>query len=195
MDNKKFQIIDWDGSNFANEIKLDTCVIEEYDDLIKKIKKNQVSCEKEYVIAIGFNPSNITVFNDDETNLYLRNKIQLEYRNNSNVKGYILVNLISKIQNDSKKVGFNDVDEEYIKDIIKLINDLYNYQIVLFFGKMGVELINHKGKSLSDLKKTLIANRERIKYTSKPEKFIHPGHSANNYILTDWKDGLLERND
>lgn len=185
MENKKFQIVDWSKSDFNKNIILKTHIIDNYDELKRKIK-----CRKDYVIAIGYNPSNKTIFNDDTTNLYLRDKIKKAY--NDEIKGYILVNLIPKIQTKSQGIGQEFIDDKYINEIITLINGFSTSQIVLFFGQNGVKLLNCGNDSLRKLKDLLNKNSKRIKYTSRPEEFIHPGRSVDNYVLRDWKSDLLE---
>lgn len=70
-DKKKFQVINWKDSNFdEDKIVIESRVFENFDDL------NNLDLGDNYAIAIGYNPSNKTSFNDDETNLYLRDKIQ-----------------------------------------------------------------------------------------------------------------------
>ena len=75
MEEKRFQIIDWSESNFqAKRVKLTLSTYDSYNDIEKVIN------EKNYVIAVGYNPSNKTIFNDDETNLYLRDKIANRFK-------------------------------------------------------------------------------------------------------------------
>lgn len=184
MEYKKFQIVDWSKSVFNKIIILKTRIIDSYAELKRSIK-----CGKDYVIAIGYNPSNKTIFNDDTTNLYLRDKIKKAY--NDEIKGYILVNLVPKIQTKSQGIGQEFIEDKYINEIITLIKEFSTSQIVLFFGQNGVKLLNCGNDSLKNLKELLNKNFKRIKYTSRQEEFIHPGRSVDNYVLIDWKLGLL----
>ena len=185
MDKKKFQIINWEKSNFSKDkIVLKMNIFNKYVDLESSLK------EKNYIIAIGYNPSNKTSFNDDSTNLYLRDKIKNKY---PSVMGYILVNLIPKVETDSSNVGINDIDDDYIDEIIKLINGHSKFNIVLFFGHLGVNILNSKNDKMKSLKEVLEKASDRICYTSRPEDFIHPGRSADNFNLVDWKENLLDK--
>lgn len=193
MEKKHIQIIDWSESDFEkNKIKITSIIYENYSKCKQAIQK------KKYVIAIGLNPSNSTTFNDDITNLYLRDKIHNEYKN---ANGYILLNLISKISSNSKKISIKDIDEDDIKDINYLLNDnlsMLNKSelgIVLFFGQTGVTILNKNNKKLKELKKILISNLAIIKYTcDKTDKnFIHPGHSSNNYTFKNLQAQILDK--
>ena len=85
----------------------------------------------------------------------------------------------------------NDIEKDYVDELIKLIDENQNFNIVLFFGKSGVKFLN-KYKEFNDLKNKLTDSNEKIKYTSINKKFIHPGKRGDNYNLVDWKENLLE---
>lgn len=180
---KKFQIIEWKFSKTGNEVNISSKIYETYNEFSKEI------VGKKYVVAIGLNPSNKTSFNDDSTNLYLRDKIHCVY---GDADGYILINLIPKNESDSSKVSSKDIDTDYTEDCINLLKNYKPLGIVLFFGKSGISILNENKEVLKQMKKLLEENSKIIKYTSRPEEFVHPGRSANSYILVDWKDGLLE---
>lgn len=188
MEKKHIQIIDWSESDFEKN-KITSIIYENYS------KCKQAIQNKEYVIAIGLNPSNSTTFNDDITNLYLRDKIHNEYKN---ANGYILLNLISKISSNSETIGIKDIDENDINDINDLLNDTLSMLnksklgIVLFFGQTGLTILN---KNNEQLKQFLISNLAIIKYTydKTDKKFIHPGHSSNNYTLKNLQAQMLNK--
>lgn len=186
MKEKRFQIIDWSESDFVNNnIKLSLMTYSKYNEIKEDIKK------KNYVIAIGYNPSNKTIFNDDTTNLYLRDKIYNYFKNKPQVDGYILVNLIPRICEDSNEIKISDLKEDYIKDILKLIG-ANEKEIILFFGQLGIKLLNGNNEEIKKLKEKLIQCRDRVLYTSRPESFVHPGRSGDNYEIVKWKKGLLD---
>ena len=185
MEEKRFQIIDWSESNFqAKRVKLTLSTYDSYNDIEKVIN------EKNYVIAVGYNPSNKTIFNDDETNLYLRDKIANRFKNDP-VDGYILVNLIPYVTSKSSNIHFDDVKDEYIEDIVKLIESKKRV-IVLFFGKIGLKIIEKNNEKFKALKQAIINSSDEVYYTCSNNDFIHPAQKNNNYEIKEWKDGLLD---
>ena len=186
MKEKKFQLVTWDMPN-EKKVSIVSEIYDSVDEIINAIKDNN------YVIAIGLNPSNKTAFNDDETNLYLRDKIKQEFKE---VKGYILTNLSYKIETESKNISIKDIDEGHINSILELIGKLKQHKIIVFFGQKGKEFLNNKNsdakESLYKLKEELNKNKKRVYYTKSIAKFIHPGHSGDNYELVKLKNDTLE---
>lgn len=182
---KKFQVIDWNDSNFdEDKIIIKSRVFESLDDL------NNLGLNDGYAIAIGYNPSNKTSFNDDKTNLYLRDKIRK--LNQGKYKGYILVNLIPEISSNMKQVGDDSIDKDYIKELAKFISTEPGKTIILFFGKAGVDLIN-KG-DFKELKDQLLSAKDRIYYAAKNGGIVHPGRLGDGYELIAWEEDILDKN-
>lgn len=182
---KKFQVIDWKDSNFdEGKVVIESRVFENLDDL------NNLDLDDSYAIAIGYNPSNKTSFNDDETNLYLRDKIRK--LNHGKYKGYILVNLIPEISSNMKQVGDESVDKDYISELVKLISGEPEKTIILFFGKAGVNLIN-KG-DFNELMTQLSNAKDRIYCAAKNGDIVHPGRRGDGYELIAWKEDILDKN-
>jgi hypothetical protein len=184
---KRFQHISWKIEADGKDVNLHSKIYNDIEKLFEDIKNENI------VIAIGLNPSNTTVFNDDITNLYLRDKIHNELQANS----YILTNLSSKIESDSGKITLDDFNEKHIGDIIELINHYSDSKIVIFFGQTGVDFLNNKVKDKSFLKKLkqlLIENKQRVLYTRSMPKFTHPGRSGQDYDFAQLQEDTLGKN-
>lgn len=190
MAEKRFQLITWVIEGAENEIPKSVQIQSEiYKDADAVIQ----ACDgKNIAIAIGLNPSNTTVFNDDVTNLYLRDKIYDKWHRN----GYILTNLSATIESDSGKITLDDFEKKHIEDVVKLIEQFSNSEIVVFFGQTGVDFLNNKTKykqCFGDLKKSLLKNKSRVFYTRSTPKFIHPGRSGQDYEFAPIEDNTLDK--
>ena len=184
MEEKKFQLITWNKPD-EKTVNITSKIYDSIDEIIG------VSKGKKIVIAIGLNPSNKTVFNDDETNLYLRDKIKQKFEE---TEGYILTNLSCKIESDSKNISTKNIEKGHIKNIIKLIDEFKDSSIVVFFGQKGKDFINGKNNEkngLLDLKKKLNKKINKVYYTKSIAKFIHPGHSGDGYELAKLDENTL----
>jgi hypothetical protein len=107
MEKKEIQYIWW--SIEKDKTTITSQIFSNIEDLIK------LDIDDNVAIAIGLNPSNTTIFNEDETNMYLRAKLC-----ESKCNGYILLNLVSKIESDSKKISALDLEVENINNIISI---------------------------------------------------------------------------
>lgn len=181
MDKKAFQLITW----YINEKdKNDITIKSKVFDDIEQMAKKGIDA---FPIAIGLNPSNKTDFNEDETNLYLKDKIKNEF----NSSGYILTNLCPKIEPDSKKITKQDFDENHIEKVISLIDMYVNSKILIFWGKTGNMYLNEKSiKHMEELKNKLKTrkNNNLLYYTCANEEFIHPGRCKDNYSIKEISD-------
>lgn len=185
IEEKKFQLITWNMPD-KKRVNISSEIYDSVDEIIN------VSKSKKYVIAIGLNPSNKTIFNDDETNLYLRDKIKQKFKE---TEGYILTNLSCKIESDSKNISTKNIEKGHIENIIKLIDEFKDSSIVVFFGQKGKDFINGKNNeknALLGLKKKLKEKIDRVYYTKSIAKFIHPGHSGDSYELAELDENTLE---
>ena len=181
---KKFQYISWEIASDGKTVRLCSQIYETIDEIIDGLKDI-------HVIAIGLNPSNTTDFNDDITNLYLRDKIHKEMKS----KGYLLTNLSPKVESESVKITLDDFSEEHIDNIIELIKRYPKSKILVFFGQTGVDFLNTKTKLfLGKLKKFLIKNKERVFYTRSTPKFTHPGRSGQDYDFAPLQEDTLDKN-
>lgn len=183
---KKFQYISWEIADDGKTVHLCSKIYDTVDEIVDDSKDV-------VVIAIGLNPSNTTDFNDDITNLYLRDKLHKEMKST----GYLLTNLSPKIESDSVKITLDDFSEEHIEDIIKIIKQYPNSNIVIFFGQTGVDFLNTKIKNklfLGELKQILIENKERVFYTRSTPKFTHPGRSGQDYDFAPLQEDTLDKN-
>ncbi len=181
MNEKAFQLITWDiNEKDKNDITIKSKV---FDD-IEQMPKEEIDA---IPIAIGLNPSNKTGFNEDETNLYLKDMI----KNKFNSSGYILTNLCPKIEPDSKKISKQDFDENHIEKVIALIDSHVNSKIVIFWGKTGNKYLNKEYiKHVDELKKKLETqqNKNLLYYTCANDEFIHPGRRKDNYSIKEISD-------
>lgn len=181
---KKFQYIGWKIDNNGSDVSLNSRIYDDVNIIFEQLK------HKNFVIAIGLNPSNTTEFNDDVTNLYLRDKIYKELKTD----GYLLTNLCCKIESDSQNIRIGDFDDSHICDLIMLIEQFTEKQIIIFFGQTGTKFLNNnKISAFNKLKELLLKEKKRIYYTRNSPKFIHPGRSGQDYefkLLED--DRVLE---
>lgn len=181
MDEKAFQLITWDiDEKDKNDITIKSKV---FDD-VEQMPKEKIDT---FPIAIGLNPSNKTDFNEDETNLYLKDMIKKKF----NSSGYILTNLCPKIEPDSKKISKQDFDENHIKKVITLIDLHVNSKIVIFWGKTGNKYLNKNIiKCMKELKNKLVTrqNNNLLYYTCANDEFIHPGRRKDNYSIKEISD-------
>ena len=120
---KKFQHINWEVDADGKDVNLHSKIYDDVDMLVHDIKSENI------VIAIGLNPSNTTVFNDDETNLYLRDKIKVKF----GCDGYILTNIFPIIDPNSNNISSSNTDSNHINDLIKLLDCFSQKDIILFF--------------------------------------------------------------
>ena len=179
---KNFQYIYWKTENNGKTVKLCSTIYDTTEEFVHKLQ------DKKIVIAIGLNPSNITSFNDDVTNLYLRDKIYNEF----NVDGYLLTNLCPKVESDSQKIRIGDFDKEHILNIVNLIEILVEKKIVIFFGQTGTKFLNNKKMiEFSQLKELLLREKDKVYYTCCTPNFIHPGHSGQDYDFKPLDDNVL----
>ena len=183
---KRFQYISWEIADDGKNVHLCSKIYDTVDEIVNDSKDV-------VVIAIGLNPSNTTDFNDDITNLYLRDKIHKEMKST----GYLLTNLSPKVESDSVKITLDDFSEEHIYDVMRLIKKYPNSKILVFFGQTGVDFLNNKLKDKSFLKKLkqlLIENKQRVFYTRSTPKFTHPGRSGQDYDFAQLEDNTLDKN-
>lgn len=184
---KRFQYISWEIEADGKDVNLHSKIYNDIKKLIKDIKNENI------VIAIGLNPSNTTVFNDDETNLYLRDKIKVKFE----CEGYILTNIFPTIDPNSNNISLNDTDPNHITDLIKLLDNFEENKIVLFFGQKGVDLLNSKNNDLQNLKNKFLnigKNRtNKVYYTASIPTFKHPSRLKQNYTLEPFDANILEK--
>ena len=183
---KKFQYISWEIADDGKTVHLCSKIYDTVDEIVDDSKDV-------VVIAIGLNPSNTTDFNDDITNLYLRDKLHKEMKST----GYLLTNLSPKIESDSVKITLDDFSKEHIDNIIELIKKYPKSKILVFFGQTGVDFLNTKIKNksfLGELKRFLIENKERVFYTRSTPKFTHPGRSGQDYDFAPLQEDTLDKN-
>ena len=185
MDEKRFQLIRWSKNEKLQSVRIWSQVYDDVDSVIKACKGKNI------VIAIGLNPSNKTVFNEDETNLYLRDKIYTNFK----CEGYLLTNLSAKITSDSETIHNCDIIEDHIKALVKLLKVFRRRKVVVFFGVAGIEKLNSTNlSSMGELKEILLKRRERVYYTEDAqEKFVHPGLRKQNYKLVKIKNDTLDK--
>ena len=169
--NKAFQLITWKIEDNNTKVEIQS-VIYNYCELINNLGNEG------YPIVIGLNPSNTTIFNEDETNLYLRNKIKTEWK----VNGYILTNLCTKIESDSNNIKKEDFDETHIENIMKLIGKFPKSKILVFWGQRGNKFLNCLDlKYMSKLKEMIIKSNSA--YYTCQKKFVHPSRAKNTFSI------------
>ena len=183
MKTKPFQYIKWNFEDDIQKITLDSQIYTDVDDFIAQIDNN-------IIIALGLNPSNTTVFNDDETNLYLRNKFKEKW---PGCNGYLLTNLFPIIESNSSNLSIDNIDDSHIDKLIQLLQKTTDNKLVLFFGQTGVSFLNLKIGKMCKLKETLSSRiAGNTYYTSDGAKFSHPSRCKKTFLLEDFDSKILD---
>lgn len=170
---KNFQLFEWKISNNGNDFTLKSHIYDRYC----------VSFKNADLFAIGYNPSNAANrFNEDETNLYLRNRICECFNSKDKSYSYVLMNLYNEC---SSKVKAFSVDATYINELIECLKNNEEKPVLLFFGKhLFKKFVNKNNKdNTKKIFEEIFSNKRKVYYTVYRRKFIHPIHKKSKFKI------------
>lgn len=126
------------------------------------------STKNTYVICIGFNPAKADK-QIDLTNRMLIKKIKEDNQFFTDVGGYILLNLFSRIAKKKREISLKSSSLcEACEAIVRFLLFYPSVPVILFFGRVKTRFPQSFVDCLHD--------RGNVFFTGEPDRFLHPAY-------------------